>query len=236
MKAAKPAPGNRSSAPPPSPTGGRRGRFITFEGGEGAGKSSQVTRLAERLRGLGIEVVVTREPGGSPGAEAVRHVLLSGAAEAFGPLAEAVLFAAARADHVDQTIRPALEAGRWVICDRFLDSTRVYQGLDGAVPAETVGLLEEVAVGSAMPDLTVLLDIPVEVGLKRADLRRGAATADRFESEGVEIHAKRRRAFLTLARAEQDRFVVVDAAHDPTTVADAIWYAVRTRLGLPAHG
>lgn len=235
MKAASPAP-RASSTPQPTGTGGRRGRFISFEGGEGAGKSSQVTRLAERLRGLGHDVVVTREPGGSPGAEAVRHVLLSGAVEAFGPLAEAVLFAAARADHVDQTIRPALEAGRWVICDRFLDSTRIYQGLDGAVSAEMVGLLEDVAVGGCMPDLTVLLDIPVEVGLKRADLRRGAATADRFESEGAEIHEKRRRAFLTLARVEPDRFVVVDAAHDPTTVADAIWYAVRQRLGLPDRG
>ena len=107
-----------------------RGRFVTFEGGEGAGKSSQVARLAERLRGLGHEVVVTREPGGSAGAECVRHVLLSGVAQSFGPLAEALLFAAARADHVDQTIRPALEAGHWVVCDRFADSTRVYQGHD----------------------------------------------------------------------------------------------------------
>lgn len=226
-----------AAAPPrPAPDLSRRGRFVTFEGGEGAGKSSQVTRLAERLRGLGHEVVVTREPGGSPGAEAVRHVLLSGAAQAFGPLAEALLFAAARADHVDQTIAPALAAGRWVVSDRFFDSTRVYQGLEGAVAPETVAILEDVAVGDCRPDLTVLLDLPVEVGLRRADLRRGDGAVDRFEGEAMEIHDARRRAFLALARAEPDRFVVVDAAHDPATVADAIWYAVRTRLALPVHG
>ena len=139
-----------------------------------------------RSRGLGHEVVVTREPGGSAGAECVRHVLLSGVAQSFGPLAEALLFAAARADHVDQTIRPALEAGHWVVCDRFADSTRVYQGHDGVVSPEVVETLVEVAVGDCRPDLTVLLDLPVEIGLKRADLRRGDADVDRFEGEAVE--------------------------------------------------
>lgn len=229
-------PSARRAKSQPTRAVSQRGRFISFEGGEGAGKSSQVTRLAERLRGLGLDVLVTREPGGSPGAEAVRHVLLSGAAQAFGPLAEAILFAAARADHVDQTIRPALEAGRWVICDRFLDSSRVYQGLDGAVPKETLALLESLAVGELVPDLTVLLDIPVEIGLRRADLRRGDATIDRFEGEAVEIHESRRRAFLKLAQAEPKRFAVVDAAQEPTAVADAIWYAARTRLALPERG
>ena len=208
------------------------GRFLSFEGGEGAGKSSRVTELAERLRRRGLEVVVTREPGGSPGAEAVRHVLLSGAAEAFGPLAEAILFAAARADHVDQTIRPALARGAWVISDRFYDSTRVYQGATGAVPAETVAALEEIAVDDVRPDLTILLDVPVEVGLARAAARRGAGDADRFEKEDAAIHESRRRAFLALARAEPKRFVVIDATTDPATVADAVWYGVCSRLGL----
>lgn len=206
------------------------GRFITFEGGEGAGKSSQVTRLAERLRGRGIDVLVTREPGGSPGAECVRHVLLGGAAEAFGPLAEACLFAAARADHVDHTIRPALRAGRWVISDRFYDSTRVYQG--GGVATDMMDLLEAVAVQDTRPDLTILLDVPAVVGLARAGARRGDAAADRFEKEDLETHERRRLAFLSLATREPDRFVVVDATDDPGTVAKAIWYAVETRLGL----
>ncbi len=210
-----------------------RGRFITFEGGEGAGKSSRVGELADHLRRRGFEVVVTREPGGSPGAEAVRHVLLSGAAEAFGPLAEAILFAAARADHVDQTIRPALERGAWVISDRFYDSTRVYQGTTGDVPAEHVAALEEIAVDDVRPDLTVLLDVPAAIGMARAAARRGADVADRFEKEEEKVHERRRRAFLTLARAEPKRFVVVDASQDPETVADAVWYGVCSRLGLP---
>lgn len=219
------------AAPPVSGrTNVARGRFITFEGGEGAGKSSQVGRLAERLRGLGHEVVVTREPGGSPGAEAIRHVLLSGVAEAFGPLAEAVLFAAARTDHLEQKIRPSLDAGHWVISDRFVDSSRVYQGLAGAVPPETLKTIEEASVGGTMPDLTLLLDVPVAIGLGRATKRRGADDVDRFERDAVEVHERRRHAFLELARAEPRRFVVVDAAQDPATVAQAIWYAVQARL------
>ncbi len=209
------------------------GRFLTFEGGEGAGKSSRVAELAERLRRRGVEVVVTREPGGSPGAEVVRHVLLSGGAEAFGPLAEAILFAAARADHVDQTIRPALTRGAWVISDRFYDSTRVYQGATGDVPGDTVAALEEIAVDDVRPDLTILLDVPVEIGMARAAARRGADVADRFEKEEKNVHESRRRAFLALARAEPKRFVVIDATRDPATVADAVWYGVCSRLGLP---
>jgi dTMP kinase len=209
-----------------------RGRFVTFEGGEGAGKTSRIAELAERLRRRGHEVVVTREPGGSVGAEAVRHALLSGAAEAFGPLAEAILFAAARADHVDQTIRPALLRGAWVLCDRFTDSTRVYQGATGNVPAEQVAALEEIAIDDVRPDLTLLLDVPVEIGLARATARRGADTADRFEKEGAEVHERRRRVFLALARGEPKRFVVVDASQEPATVAEAVWYGVCSRLGL----
>lgn len=220
-------------APSPTATSGApRGRFVTFEGGEGAGKSSQVAHLAERLRGRGLEVVVTREPGGSPGAECVRHVLLAGAGEVFGPLAEACLFAAARADHVDATIRPALRRKAWVVCDRFYDSARVYQGGGGVDPA-MLRLLEEIAVDEVRPDLTVLLDVPVEVGLARAGLRRGEGDADRFEREDAAIHEARRRAFLDLAAAEPDRFVVIDATQPPSVVAAQIWHAVTERLGVP---
>jgi len=215
----------------PSATG-PRGKFITFEGGEGAGKSTQVTRLANRLRENGISVVTTREPGGSPGAEAMRHVLLTGAAEKLGPEAEAALFAAARADHVDTLIRPALLRQDWVICDRFIDSTRVYQGLTGAVPTRLITGLEAVSVGDAMPDLTLLLDIPTELGLNRAAERRGLGVIDRFEKDGLDIQERRRDGFLALARVEPKRFVVIDAAQDRDTVAEAIWYAVRTRLGI----
>ncbi len=160
-----------------------RGRFITFEGGEGTGKSTHTKLLAERLRAAGIEVVLTREPGGSPGAEIIRHVILSGAAKPLGPEAETMLFASARDDHLRTTIRPALKRGAWVICDRFADSTRVYQGIVGSVDPRLIGELERITVGDTMPDLTFVLDVPADVGLARARHRRGAAEADRFESE-----------------------------------------------------
>ncbi len=213
-----------------------RGHFITFEGGEGAGKTTQIARLAQRLRENGLSVVTTREPGGSPGAEAIRHVLLSGAAEQLGPEAEAMLFAAARADHVDSLIRPALQRNDWVLCDRFIDSTRVYQGLTGAVPARIIVALEAISVGDCKPDLTLLLDIPADIGLYRAAQRRGDAAVDRFEKDGSEIQERRREGFLALARGEPSRFAVIDAAQDTETVAEAIWYAVRTRLGIGGLG
>ena len=216
-----------------SPAAGMpRGRFVTFEGGEGAGKTTQIRRLAERLAQHGIDPLITREPGGSAGAEIVRHVLLSGAAEALGADAEAMLFAAARADHVDQTIRPALEAGRWVLCDRFADSMRVYQGTSGKVDVGLIDTLERVALDGVVPDLTILLDLPAEDGLARAAARRGTDVADRFEKEELAVHQVRRVAFLALARAEPRRFAVVDAAHDPATVAEDVWLAVSTRLGV----
>src|SRR5438105_6005846 len=173
-----------------------RGRFITFEGGEGSGKSTQAKLLAERLRPFGLHVVLTREPGGSTGAEAVRHVLLSGAAKPLGAHAEAILFAAARDDHVRQTIRPALDSGRWVISDRFADSTRVYQGTLGNVDARLIARLEKLTVGELTPDLTIILDIAPEIGLKRAGERRGKAVVDRFEAEAFDFHKKLREAYL----------------------------------------
>lgn len=212
-----------------------RGRFVTFEGGEGVGKSTQIVRLADRLRSVGLDVVTTREPGGSVGAECVRHVLLSGAAEAFGPFAEAVLFGAARADHIAETIRPALARGAWVLSDRFYDSARVYQGEVGGVPPERLALIEDATVGDLRPDLTVLLDLRAETGLARADRRRAAGeAADRFEKETIAVHEARRRAFLNLAAAEPERFLVVDASRDAGEVAGEVWNGLCSRLGPPA--
>src|SRR6266851_3576511 len=207
-----------------------RGRFITFEGGEGTGKSTQVALLVKRLGTLGLGVLPTREPGGSPGAEAIRHVLLSGAAKPLGAYAEAILFAAARDDHVSQTIRPALEGGKWVICDRFADSTRVYQGVLSNVDARLISRLEKLTVGDARPDLTIVLDVPAEIGLERAARRRGNGAGDRFESEALDFHRKLREAYLELAAREPDRCAVIDASPAAATVADAIWAVVNARL------
>jgi dTMP kinase len=208
------------------------GRFITFEGGEGAGKSTQIARLAVRLENEGISVVVTREPGGTPVAEAIRGALLSGVAQELGADGEAILFAAARADHVDKVIRPALSAGRWVLCDRFIDSTRVYQGAAGGVDAATLTALERVSVGSTRPDLTVILDIPVEAGLARAGKRREeqGLAADRFEGDDIAVHEARRRAYLAIANADPDRCIVVDANRSEAKVARAVWQVVSLRL------
>ena len=207
-----------------------RGRFITFEGGEGTGKSTHAAMLAQRLRSLGIGVVLTREPGGSPGAEIIRHVLLSGAAKPLGTAAEAILFAAARDDHVRQTIAPALARGRWVICDRFTDSTRIYQGTLGGVDPNLLRALERVTVGELKPDLTFVLDVPVEVGMARAEKRRGERTADRFEGEGAAFHEKLRDSFRLLALSEPNRCVLIDAAGMRPVVADQIWKVVSDRL------
>ena len=206
------------------------GRFITFEGGEGTGKSSHAELLSQRLRALGIGVVLTREPGGSPGAEIIRHVLLSGAAEPLGPDAEAILFAAARDDHVGSTIEPALAQGRWVISDRFIDSTRVYQGALGKVDLKLIYFLEKITVGDLKPDLTFVLDAPAEVGLARAKKRRGEGHADRFEGESLEFHQKLREAYRALAAREADRCVVIDTTEPRVKVAMEIWTIVSQRL------
>jgi len=207
-----------------------RGRFITFEGGEGTGKSTQAALLAQRLRAMGIGVVLTREPGGSPGAEIIRHVLLSGAAKSLGPDAEAILFAAARDDHVSTTIEPSLGRGRWVVSDRFADSTNVYQGTLGQVDPLLLGGLHRVTVGTLKPDLTFILDVPAEVGLERASKRRGEAGADRFEGESLEFHEKLRDAYLHLAASEPNRCVLIDARDPQAAVAARIWDTVAKRL------
>jgi dTMP kinase len=208
------------------------GRFITFEGGEGAGKSTQIARLARRLEDEGVSVVVTREPGGTPTAEAIRQMLLSGLAEELGPDGEAILFAAARADHVERVIRPALRAGKWVLSDRFADSTRVYQGVGGGADSAMLDALERVAVGRTRPDLTVILDIPVKVGLARAAKRQAelGGPADRFEREDAGIHEARRKAYLAIAKADPERCIVVEANRSESKIAKAIWQAVALRL------
>ena len=160
-----------------------RGHFITFEGGEGSGKSTHAATLAQKLKSTGQNVVLTREPGGSTGAEIIRHILLSGIAKPLGAETEAILFAAARDDHVRNTILPALKSGIWVICDRFIDSTRVYQGALGNVDQRLIRSLERVTVGPAVPELTFILDVPAQIGLARAKKRRGQTEADRFEAE-----------------------------------------------------
>lgn len=215
-----------------------RGFFITFEGGEGAGKSTQIERLAKKMRAKKYDVLVTREPGGSPGAEAVRHVLLSGAAEPFGPKMEALLFAAARSDHVEQVIRPAVERGSVVLCDRFMDSSRVYQGVTGGLDPAFMDALEKVAINGMVPDMTLIFDIDPAEGLRRATARRGSSDGpDRFEKETLAIHQRRREAFLAIAAAEPERCVVVDASADLDTVEDvvtAIVFAALERM-MPAQ-
>jgi dTMP kinase len=199
-----------------------------LEGGEGTGKSTQSRRLAERLRALGEEVVLTREPGGSPGAEALRTLLVEGDADRWSPLSETLLMYAARADHLERTIRPALDRGAWVICDRFLDSTRAYQGDGGGAAPGLTAALERAVIGETWPDLTLVFDMPVETGLSRAEARAGGE--GRFESKGLAFHQGLRAAFLDIARAEPDRFAVIDAAPAPDVVAEAVWAAVSGRL------
>jgi dTMP kinase len=208
-----------------------RGIFVTFEGGEGSGKSTQIRRLADYLAQDGLSVTVTREPGGTAAAELVRQVLLGGAAEAFGSDIEAMLFAAARRDHVETLIRPALSAGHIVLCDRFLDSTRVYQGQSAAMPPKHLQALEVLAIDSLMPDITFLLDLDATEGLARASSRRGEnAPADRFEKETLQTHVDRRNAYLALAVAEPDRFVLIPANRPEDVIADEIALVVRTHI------
>ncbi len=204
-----------------------RGRFITLEGGEGAGKSGHAARLAEWLKGEGVDVVQTREPGGSPRAEALRTLLLSGHFAAGGAETEALVFALARVDHLAVTIRPALAAGTWVISDRFMDSTRAYQGSSG-VDADLLDLIDAIVVGDDRPDLTLILDVPAALGLERA--RKNKPTPDRFERDALELHEVRRQAFLEIAAREPKRCVVIDATAERAAVTAAIRDAVAKRL------
>lgn len=207
-----------------------RGRFISFEGGEGSGKSTQIRILAERLDAAKVRAIVTREPGGSPGAEIIRHLLLSGMGKLLGPDAETLLFAAARDDHVRTVIKPALSQGVWVLCDRFSDSTRAYQGRLGKVAPEIMNAMERVTIGDLKPDLTFILDVPVEVGMRRAAARRGGGMPDRFEAEDVKFHQQLREAYRQIAANEPKRCVLIDANADANTVAASVWAALRDRF------
>jgi dTMP kinase len=203
------------------------GRFITLEGGEGAGKSTQARRLGERLTARGVTAVVTREPGGSPGAEAIRALLVTGEADRWSPVTETLLAYAARRDHIERTIAPALAAGAWVVSDRFADSTRAYQGAGGA-PGSLIQSLERYVLGDTRPDLTLILDLPVDAGFARVASRDHAET--RFEGKGEDFHRRLRENFLAIARVERDRCMVIDALQPPEAVEAAIWAAVESRL------
>ena len=204
-----------------------RGRFITLEGGEGAGKTVQTARLRDALEARGVGTVLTREPGGSPGAEEVRKLLVSGPVKRWEPLAEAMLHAAARRDHVLHTIEPALERGLWVISDRFVDSMIVYQGYGQGADLEVLERLSDLSLGGFAPDLTVVLDIPVAEGLRRAGARAGS---NRYERMGTDFHEKVRAGFLARAEADDTRYAVVDATADPDSVGRAILEIVAARL------
>jgi dTMP kinase len=208
-----------------------QGFFITFEGGEGGGKSTQARRLADRLTVTGREVLVTREPGGSPGAEAIRALLVTGAAERWSPIAETLLMNAARRDHIEKVIAPALARGATVVCDRFADSTRAYQGAGGGAPEILIDVLETVVTDTVKPDLTFILDLPADMGLARASGRGGAET--RFETKPLDFHNRLRAAFLGIAEQEPARCVLIDASRDEATVAAAVWSWVKSRIGPP---
>jgi dTMP kinase len=210
------------------------GKFISLEGGEGAGKTTQAELLRRRLRENSIEAVLTREPGGSPRAEEIRRVLLSGEAKQFGPLGEALLFYVARDSHLELTIRPALERGNWVISDRFFDSTRAYQGAAGGVPISALNALERIVVGQTRPDLTLILDLPPEEGLRRVTARSeaGGTQADHFEKMNLSFHTNLRREFLDIAEAEPWRCALIDARRPPDDVAIAVWRVVCERLAI----
>lgn len=205
------------------------GRFITLEGGEGAGKSTQIRLLAEALRADGHGVVVTREPGGSPGAEAIRHLLVNGDTGRWLPVSEALLLAAARYDHVQRTIRPALEQGQWVLCDRFADSTLAYQGAGHGLDPALLAQLRDIATAGLRPDLTLILDIDPAIGLARAAARH--AGEDRYEQMDRGFHQRLREAYLTIAKAEPDRCVIIDASADVAAIQGAIRHAVHARWG-----
>lgn len=213
-----------------------RGKLITFEGGEGVGKSTQIARLAEALKLSGVEAVATREPGGSAGAEEIRHLLVTGAVNRWDSVSETLLVFAARRDHLVRKILPALVDGRWVLCDRFTDSTLAYQGYGHGMERDQIEFLHKLVCGFLKPDLTLILDLPVETGLARAGARRAAAgeagASARFEQLDTKFHNRVREGFLDIASRDAKRCAVIDASGKPETVERAIRRAVAERLGI----
>ena len=205
-------------------------RFITLEGSEGAGKSTQARRLAAALRASGLEVLETREPGGSPGAEEIRRLLTTGEPARWSPMAETLLHFAARSDHIRRTIRPALKAGRWVCCDRFSDSTMAYQGYGHGIDRSFIARLADAVLGDLRPDLTLVFDLPVEQGLMRAAARAGHE--DRYEKMDRQFHEALRRGYLEIAAGNPQRYVVIDASGDESTTWRRVSAAIRDRLGV----
>ncbi len=210
------------------------GKFITLEGGEGAGKSTQIARLAAALKAAGIHHIQTREPGGAPGAEEVRKLLVEGAVDRWQPMSEVLLHNAARIEHLETTVKPALAAGQWVLCDRFADSTLAYQGYGHGLDVSAIANLHWLLYKDFKPDLTLILDLPLEEGLKRAHarLKNGADGEDRYERMGKDFHERLRRGFLDIAEAEPARCAVIDASGDEESVHGAIMAVVRERTPL----
>jgi len=209
----------------------KQGRFITFEGGEGSGKSTQIRRLSAALETRAIPHIVTREPGGSPGAEEIRALVLKGDPARWNPLTEALLFYAARADHTERTIKPALAEGQWVICDRYSDSSYAYQGGGRGLARETVRRIEAIAINDFKPDLTLILDMPVDIGLKRSIGRQGNSET-RFEEMDITFHERMRKTFLDIAKRAPDRCVVIDANQDIDSVEQAVFQVLKKRFRL----
>jgi dTMP kinase len=205
-----------------------RGRFVTFEGGEGAGKTTQLKLLSEGLQSTGLSVLQTREPGGSAGAEEIRGLLVEGDPGRWDAISEALLHFAARRDHIEKTIKPALARGAWVLCDRFADSTMAYQGYGHGLERETIEAIQQLAIGAFKPDLTLILDVPVDGGLARAAGR--AAETSRYERMDVEFHERVRQGFLEVARRQPERCVVIEAQAGITAVQDALRRAIADRL------
>ena len=211
-----------------------RGKFITLEGGEGVGKSTQVDRLSKHLKAQDIDVLTTREPGGSPGAEAIRGLLVTGKTDRWDPLSEALLNFAARRNHVENVIKPALDRGAWVISDRFADSTTVYQGIAGGAGEEVIANLYTITLGDFAPDLTLVLDLPAEIGLARSKDRHSASgsSEDRYENMGLEYHENLRHGFQKVVRDNPERCILIDATGAIDDISAAIDAAVTERFGL----
>lgn len=215
----------------------KKGCFITLEGGDGSGKSSQIAALKLELEKTGKTVVTTREPGGSTGAEEIRSLILQGDPNRWLPMTEVLLLYAARLDHVERLIKPAIAEGNWVISDRFADSSMAYQGYGHDLGVDAVMNIQKAALGNFVPDMTIILDLPVAQGLERAGVRieENSCSEDRFERMGTDFHEKLREGYLSIARDNPDRCVVIDASGTVAEVADKIWQTVRKKLDVDAQ-